>query len=146
MLIIRPVLCDLCLWSVAAENLLLGTAVQESGLRHLCQLHDHPSREFFQIKPETDAEIHENFLVLHPGLAAKIHALLAPKPSHAEQLTTNLAYATAIARIVYYRCPEQLPDAQNIAALAHYWKRHFNKDEGRGSIPAFILNFKEFIT
>jgi hypothetical protein len=78
-------------------------------------------------------------------LAAKVAALLAPLPSRAEQLTTNLAYATAMARIIYLRCPEPLPMADDIAGMGRYWKRHFNGGRGAGSVPAFVLNYSEFV-
>jgi hypothetical protein len=142
-LVARPVLTHLALWSTGAENLLLGTAIQESGLRLLRAANDGPGRGIYRIDPATDDDVHAGFLAERPALAAKVAALLAPMPSHAEQLATNLAYATAMAWIIYLRCPEPLPSADDIAGMARYWKRHFNR--GRGSVPAFVLNYREFV-
>ena len=144
-LVVRPVLTHLKLWSTAAENLLVGTALQESGLRFLRQRGGGPARGLFQVEPDSENDLHINFLAFRPPLAARLRELLAPAPSRTEQLATNFAYATAVARLIYYRCPEPLPDADDIAGMARYWKRHFNTDKGKGSIPAFILNYKEFI-
>lgn len=145
LLVVRPVLCHLSLWSVAAENLLIGTAVQESGLRFLHQRGGGSARGLYQIEPTTEIDVHEHFLKFRAGLDAKVSALISAAPSRAEQLVCNLAYATAIARLVYYRCPEPLPDSENIVALGHYWKRHFNTDKGKGTVSAFVLNYKEFV-
>lgn len=144
LLVVRPTLSHIGLWSSAAENLLVGTALQESGLRHLRQLGDGPARGLYQIEPATEADLWRNFLPNRPGLAASLEGLLATVPSRTEQLTTNLAYATAVARLVYLRHPEPLPAAEDVAGMARYWKRHFNTARGKGSAAAFILNYKEF--
>jgi hypothetical protein len=143
-LVVRPVLTHLALWSMGAENLLLGTAIQESGLRLLRQRSDGPARGIYQIDPATDDEVHAGFLAERPALTAKVAALLAPLPLRAEQLACNLAYATAMARIIYLRCAEPLPAADDIAGLGRYWKQHFRAG-GAGSVPAFVLNYREFI-
>lgn len=145
LLVVRPVLCHLCLWSAAAENLLVGTAVQESGLRFLRQRAGGPARGLYQIEPATAADLHENFLKFRADLRARLLALTAPAPSPMDQLVCNLSYATAVARLIYYRRPEPLPDADDVVALARYWKQHFNTESGRGTVSAFILNYKEFV-
>ena len=52
-------------------------------------------------------------------------------------LDTNLAYATAMARMLYWRKPEALPAADDIPGLAAYWKRHYNTAAGRGKPADF---------
>ncbi|MGE0652904.1 MAG: hypothetical protein AB7P12_14330 [Alphaproteobacteria bacterium] len=143
LLVVRPVLTHLALWSTAAENLLLGTALQESGLRFLRQRSNGPARGIYQIDPAIHDEVHAGFLAGRPALETKVTALLAPSPSRAEQLVTNLAYATAMARVIYLRCPEPLPADGDVAGLGRYWKRHFHGDTG--SVPAFVLHYREFI-
>ncbi len=143
--VIRPVIQQLGMWSQAAENLLVGTAVQESGLRHLRQLNDGPARGLFQIEPATHDDVWENFLEYQDELRVKAAVLLAPAPPQIDQLVTNLGYACAIARLIYYRRPEPLPGADDIEGLAHYWKRHFNTEAGAGTVPEFILNYREHV-
>lgn len=53
-------------------------------------------------------------------------------------LITDLAYATAMARLVYYRRPEPLPEAHDLDGLARYWKAHFNTDLGAGTVEGFL--------
>ena len=50
-----------------------------------------------------------------------------------------------MARVIYLCCPEPLPAADDIAGLGRYWKRHFHLGGGLGSVPAFVLNYREFI-
>lgn len=143
--VVRPVLMQLSLWSQAAENLLLGTAVQESGLRYLRQLGRGPALGVYQIEPATHDDVWTNFLAFRPALAESLSRLAAPVPDRRTQLVLNLAYATAMARLIYWRRPEPLPEADDVAGLARYWKAHFNTVLGRGTVAAFILNYKEHV-
>ena len=51
--VIRPALRALDLWSPAAEDLVLGTAAQESGLAYLRQIGGGPALGLWQIEPAT---------------------------------------------------------------------------------------------
>ena len=35
-----------------------------------------------------------------------------------------------------------LPDADNVAELAHYWKLYYNTPEGKGTVEEFIKNYE----
>jgi hypothetical protein len=102
--VIRPTLMAIDLDSTAAEQLLLGTAMQESDLVHRRQMGDGPARGFFQMEPFTHNDIWENFLKFHPELAAKITKLLtSPGADKIEELENNDQYACAMARAHYFR-------------------------------------------
>ena len=65
--IIHPVLKKMDLWSVAAEDLLIGTAIHESaGLKRLRQYDGGPALSYFQLEPETLYDLHDNFLKFRP--------------------------------------------------------------------------------
>ena len=64
----------------------------------------------------------------------------------AGQMVWNLAYATAIARVVYLRVPAPLPPATDLVALAAYWKRWYNTRAGSGTSAEFIANYRRFVT
>lgn len=142
--IVRPTLEAAMLWSPAAENLLVGTAIQESGLRYLRQLEDGPALGVYQIEPATHADLWENYLSYRSELSHRVNWFLADLPSAEEQLVTNLAYATMIARLVYYRRPEPLPDADDIDGLATYYKQHFNTPLGKATPAEWALKYREF--
>ena len=69
--IIEPALTVLELDSVAAQELLLGTAVQESRITYLRQLGNGPALGLFQMEPATHNDIWDNFLEYKPELAKK---------------------------------------------------------------------------
>lgn len=143
--VVRPVLVHLGLHSAAAENLLIGTALHESGgLRWLRQLGGGPAFGVYQIEPSTHDDIWRNYLRFRPRLNDRVARLAAKEPTRAEQLITNLAYATAIARIHYLRVAAALPDAGDLAGLARYWKRYFNTAKGAGRAAAFIDTYRQF--
>ena len=146
MSVIRPVLQDAGLWSEAAENLLLGTAAQESAMgEYLVQLGNGPARGIFQMEPATLHDIQQNFLSYRPELKAKAERHKAPALSDASNLNCNLAYATLMCRIHYYRVSESLPDANDIAGLARYWKRYYNTVLGKGTESEFVENYHRYV-
>lgn len=137
--VIRPTLLTLKMWSEAAELLLLGTALKESGgLLYLKQLGGGPALGIYQIEPGTHADIWENFLQWRPRLHARVSSYLAPEPEKEKQLITNLAYATVIARIVYFRIPKKIPKPNNYYELGKYWKKYYNTPLGKGTVVDFV--------
>ncbi len=131
--------------SPAAHALLLGTAVQESGLARLAQDPTGPALGYYQIEPATHDDVFFNFLIHRADLLHRVMTLAAPLPDRRLQLVTNAAYATAIARIIYFRAPDPLPAPDDIAGLAAYWKRHYNTAGGAGQVSDFIANYQRFI-
>ena len=143
--VVRPVLVHLGLHSAAAENLLVGTALHESGgLRWLRQLGGGPAFGVYQIEPSTHDDIWRNYLHFRPKLNDRVARLAAHQPTRPEQLIPNLAYATAIARVHYLRVPARLPDAGDLGGLALYWKRHFNTPAGAGTAAGFVESYRRF--
>ena len=147
--VIRPVLKDLDLWSPVAENLLLGTAAQESHMGTYLDQADPtiegPAFGIFQIEVKTHDDIWENYLAYNEDLARVVRRYSLPTFSYS-QLAGNLYYATAIARIHYRRVKEPLPnDPTNVKALANYWKTHFNTPLGRGTVEEFESNYRRFV-
>lgn len=143
--VIRPVLAALAqaeprIDSDAAEALLLGTAVTESGLVYLVQHGGGPALGLYQIEPATHRDLYHSYLRYQPALREAAIRLAAQrdwqKPDDA-QLVANLAYATAIARLIYWRRPEALPAAGDTASLGEYWKTHFNTRAGAGRAADF---------
>ncbi len=135
--VVRPSLDSIGLWSPAAERLLLGTAITESELTWLRQHGDGPARGVYQIEPATHDDIWANYLAYRDQLASRVAQLAGERPRH-DQLAWNLGYATTIARLVYYRRPEPLPHADDLAGLARYWKVHFNSHLGAGAPEDFL--------
>jgi hypothetical protein len=66
-LIVRPALESINLWSQQAEDLVMGTAAQESRLIYLRQLGNGPALGLFQMEPATHNDIWVNFLRWKPS-------------------------------------------------------------------------------
>lgn len=150
--IVRPVLQRLdqvVPYSVAAEDMLVGTALYESGLDRFDQwlgTGDEqlgPAYGLYQIEEPTHADLWDHFLTYRPQLRDKVLALRAPWPSAEVQLATNLAYATAVARCLYYRAPQLLPAAGDVDAYGAYYKAHYNTPLGAGSATAWAETYRK---
>jgi hypothetical protein len=144
-LVIEPTLAYLGLSDPAATNLLLGTAAQESGFRFLAQYPTGPARGIYQIEPATHHDLLDNFVKFHPDLAARLSELVFAACDRDQQLTVNLSYATAIARLLYLRAPGPMPKPTDIPGLAAYWKQHYNTPLGAGQPEEFVANFQRYI-
>lgn len=153
--IVRPTLQHLdplIPYSEAAELLLAGTAVHESGLDNFDQwlgpddVSLGPAYGIFQIEPATYRDLMANFLAYRKPLAERVAQLLAPVPTALEQLVTNLSYATAIARVIYYRAPAPLPAAGDAEALAAYWKQVYNTPSGKGTPAQWLQHYRSLVS
>jgi hypothetical protein len=140
-LVIAPSLALVGLGGAAAEELMLGTALQESGCgRHLKQANG-PALGIWQMEPATHRDIWANFLRGRPALADKIDELKIVGLTADAQLCANLPYACALARLVYERAAEPLPNAGDVAAQAAYYKRHYNTADGAASVNEYLANW-----
>ncbi|HEB28562.1 MAG TPA: hypothetical protein ENI05_12450 [Porticoccus sp.] len=140
-LVIRDTLNYLGDWSLAAENLLLGTAAQESGLGGW-----HAGRRvgLYHITPAMHRAVWDKYLIHNPSLASEIRGMAGQhsflKAPHGE-LITNLKYATAIAWMIYCRAEQPLPDAHNLVGLGKFWHRHFHP-KSKGTVADFVNNYQ----
>lgn len=136
---IRPVLAQIGLHSEEAEELLLGTALVESDLKHRIQVGGGPGRGYFQMEATTHDDIWENFLKFRKSLGEKISKLLSkPDADKLAELETNDRYAIAMARVHYLRVAEPLPKSGEVQAMAAYWKKYYNTLLGKGTREQFI--------
>ena len=157
--VIRPTLAHLkkalpgMRHDIHVENLLLGTAVQESALRHLFQ-NDGNDDEYdnalglYQIESRTHHSIWDNYLSYREELSGAVTELASRGFMDSEErfnneLVTNMAYATAIARLVYLPVPERIPDTT--AEQAEYWKKHYNTSSGAGKAMDYRANYQKHV-
>jgi len=143
--IVRPVLQALNAHSKAAENLLVGTAIQERRLEYLRQLGDGPARGLYQMEPATHDDICNNYLAYQSDFRTRIEAFVLTLHDRHDQLIWNLAYATAMCRAHYRRVTEGLPNEADVDGLARYWKRHYNTDRGAGTVAEFKDKYVRYV-
>lgn len=142
--LIHRVLIALDLHSESAENLLMGTAAQESGLgEYIRQLGNGPALGIFQMEPTTFKDIVQNYLKYKPELAKNIMAVSGVNALRSEYLEYNLALAICMCRVHYLRVSEKMPD--NLTGWAKYWKEYHNTRLGKGTEEEFVRNFKKYV-
>lgn len=134
--------------SPSAVNLLLGTMAAESGGRWLRQRIEleagdwavGPGHGIYSMEPATEGSLWENYLryrMQWGRIGQLVRRLICEKPPAPHLLISDLRYATAMARIKYWKDPDSLPNANDIAGLARYWKRVYNTRLGAGT-PEFF--------
>ncbi len=144
--VVRETLLLLGECSPAAENLLLGTAAQESGMGS--NMKAGRRLGLYHITPAAHRSVWDKYLIHSPDMASKVRGIASQKGflqnPHGE-LMTNLKYATAIAWMVYKRAGKPLPEADDINGLATFWHRHFHP-RPLADINVFINNYHKWIT
>ena len=154
-LIIRPTLQKMTgetqknFWSKNAEDLVLGTALAETGLREIEQGRGRkqgPAIGFFQIEPDTHDSIWQNYIAYRFWLAEAIgRAAFLPHylfynevgvktPPHI-LLIGNLFYSVAICRVIYFPKKGEIP--LHPEDQAEYWLKHYNAG-GKGSVEHYL--------
>lgn len=132
-------------YSEEAVDLLMMTAAHESkGGTYLKQIKG-PALGVYQMEPATHYDIYKNYLRFNP----KIKSLLEDFTINAgillqegEDMVFNLAYATAMARVHYYRVPEALPST--LEGLAAYAKKYYNTELGKATAEDYLEAFKRW--
>lgn len=135
----------------AAELLLLGTAAAESEFRHLAQVGGGPALGLWQMEPATYRD-HWSWLGSHPSdlgvrvvsLASRGSGIGTPPPP--EEMTWNLAFAAAMARVHYWRRPEPLPVSGDPRDLFRYYKQHYNTPLGKATEAHFVAAWHRLVS
>lgn len=111
-------------------QLLMGTAAVESSFSHLRQSGGGPALGLWQMEgrigagsPRTHEDIWTNFLAYRPELRRRIGLDSAPG---AERLAYDLRYAAMMARLQYFRAPEPMPAADDLAAMDKLYLVRYN--------------------
>lgn len=141
--IIRPALGAINLYSENAEQLLLGTALQESLLTYTRQIGG-PALGYFQMEPFTHDDLWLNFLKYKRDLAQLVVNVAGQSPD-ASLLETNHAYAVAMCRVHYLRAPAKLPAFGDVTGMANYWKKYYNTHLGKGKPEEFLDKWDKFV-
>lgn len=138
--IIRPILSTITMWSESAENLLMGTAAQESQLGFYVKQIKGPALGIFQMEPYTYADILATVV-----MRAQKHSIFLQSytfPDDPRALIYDLRLATIMCRLQYWRFSEELPASTDVIGLASYWKQYYNSRKGKGTVEEFIENYK----
>lgn len=141
--IVRPALYVIDMHSNAAENLIMGTAAQESHLEFVKQLNGGPALSLFQMEPATYDDIWGAYLDYRPDLSARVRSAVSThtRPP-ADRLKWDFRLATIMCRLHYRRVQDALPHEHDVWGMAHYWKQHYNTPLGAGTPQEFVDNYE----
>ena len=144
----RPTLNKIGLGGLAAERLLIGTALEESRLTFIDQIErggdkrPGPAFGIYQMERATHDDLWKTYMVgARSWIAIPVAALAIGKPD-ADQMQGNLYYATAMARVLYRRAPGVMPDPDDAMAMALYHKKYYNTVFGASDPETSVINFK----
>lgn len=144
--LIERTLKNMELYSESATNLLLGTAAQESHFgTYLRQLGGGPALGVFQMEPETEIDIWNNYLryrISRDIMVTRIAGVTGPSVA---ALEANLIYQIVMARLHYKRIKDPFPPPKDIDGLARYWDQHYNRNPLAGTEEEFIENYKKYV-
>lgn len=143
--VIRPILTKLNMWSESAEELLLGTSAVETDLGYFLHQIGGPARGIYQMEPNTERDIWDVYITRKPQINQVLTSLGYPYMPDEDDMVWNLAYATAMTRIHYWRIPEPLPDSEDIQGLAKYHKKWYNTAAGKTKPEEFVSKYERFV-
>jgi hypothetical protein len=144
--VIRPVLMTINLYNDNAEELLMGTAAQESHLGTYIRQIKGEAYGIYQCERLTYDSLWNKYIGNSRAMQLKILPLLGTmtKPAH-YRLVTDMNLATIMCRLHYWDVQETLPNKDNVEAMGSYWKTYYNTVLGKGTVDEFIGNYKKYV-
>jgi hypothetical protein len=135
-------------YSEEAVDLLMMTCGHESkGGRFLRQLGMEGERGAFgvyQMEMATHNDILDNFVQHREGLQERLREYIPVLDHDSYALMGNMYYATAMARVHYWRVSEALPskdDSGYLDRLGDYAKKYYNTVEGKATSSKYVTDY-----
>lgn len=144
--VVRPALESIGMWSLSAENLVLGTIAQESHMGFWLKQNKGIAFGVCQMESATYDDIWTRYLTLKPKIKQKVMRSCNFKEEPVpETMISDLKFAVIMCRLKYWMTPAELPHEDDLQSLAEYWKEYYNTPLGKGSVEEFVQNYKRFI-
>jgi hypothetical protein len=148
-----PALHRIALWSQAAENLVMGTALVESKLTYIDQIDKAnkpgPAYGLCQMEKATHDDLWKTILERDALLRLRVVGTLTdrstPFPPAMAEMHFNHLYAFVMCRVHYRRVKEALPDANDAMGLAKYHKKYYNTYLGKTEVEESVKQFEYVI-
>jgi hypothetical protein len=138
--LIKRVLQPCNLWSQEAEDLLMGTAAQESRLgKYIVQING-PAKGIFQMEPATEKDLWKYIVRKDLNyLIGTVSGVFGSNPLHLEG---NLIYQIIMARIFYRRIKDAIPEG--LVLQAKYYKKYWNTELGKATVGQYVRNYTTY--
>ena len=138
-------------YSEEAVDLLMLTCAHESRggtyLRQKGMTGTEGAFGVYQMEVATHDDIWVNILYHRAGLGLKIDRLRGDVLTSQYDLANNLGYATAMARVHYWRVKEALPskdDTRYMSKLGDYAKKYYNTHLGKATSSRYVTDYLEW--
>lgn len=124
----------------AAEELLMMVAAHESGgFRYVAQTPG-PARGLWQMEPGTFEWLLEDIAPTVPGS----NGFSCGQPTF-NQLTWNMRFAAAYARLRFWAVDAPLPDFHDTWNQARYAKKFYNSIKGKATVEDYVRGYETFV-
>lgn len=148
--VVLPALARIGLIGENRAQLVLGTGNVESRYNYLDQTTPGPGPAygFWQMEKATHDDIWVNWINYQPTALRDVLFTLAGvkyAPPPVTVMHWNLQYAAAMCALHYRRVPAKLPEADDVPAMAGYWKQWYNTPHGKGTIEKALPFFREAV-
>jgi hypothetical protein len=134
-------------YSEEAVDLLMLTCAHESRggtyLRQKGMTGTEGAFGVYQMEMATHNDIWENFINFRRGWTG----FIMEQNEDYTRLISDLAYATAMARVHYWRVPEALPskdDTMYMSKLGDYAKKYYNTHLGKATSSRYVTDYLEW--
>jgi hypothetical protein len=138
-------------YSEEAVDLLMLTCAHESRggtyLRQKGMTGTEGAFGVYQMELATHEDIWDNFIESRDSLSDTVKEFTSDYLQPSMDLITNLAYATAMARVHYWRVAEALPskdDTNYLSKLGDYAKKYYNTELGKATSSKYVTDYLEW--
>tara|TARA_R100001163_G_C5054938_1_gene191450 strand:+ start:1063 stop:1542 length:480 start_codon:yes stop_codon:yes gene_type:complete len=141
--IIEPALREISMFSKNAVHLLSMTAALESDLGfHLKQVNG-PALGIYQMEPDTHDDVWDSVLAFN---ANKLNRVMGSGCafSEAKRMIYDLKYATIMARVLYSRFKEVIPDLYETKDMINYYLEYWKPNKRVMNYEKAKLKYKYY--
>lgn len=143
--LISRVLFECDLFSIEAVEMGMLTAAQESRCgRYIMQLGSGIALGIFQMEPETEADILNNYVAYRTKLKKLVDRYRIDTEDPSLNLLGNIPYQILLMRLHYLRVPEMLPHHKDLKEMGRYYKQYYNTPLGKATAEEAIKNYREY--
>lgn len=132
----------------AARQLLLATAAQESHCGSFFKQVKGPALGIYQFEEWVVKDLYTNYLNYRPETLELVDEFQSPAGKAELGLSSvlgNTFYATAIARMQYFRQPEKMPEFNDFDGMWEYYKKYWNTELGKATEQEFRYNWNRYV-
>ena len=143
--LISDVLKTVNLYSESAVELLMLTAAVESNLGSYLVQQKGPAQGIFQMEPATRRDIFTRFSKNRKELMAVCKRYFpVNEEDHDIFARGSIPFQIVMTRIYYLEKPGSIPNANDVAGLAEYWKKHYNTYLGKGTVEKAVAKYNRY--